>query len=275
VRVELQDVRHVYAPGTPFEVEALRGVSLAVEPDEVLGIVGGTGSGKSTLVQHLNLLLEPTGGRVLVDGVDARTLRRSELRRRVGLVFQFPEAALFAPTVGEDVAFAPRRLGMDEDEVRQRVRQTLELLGAGHLEQRSPFALSGGEKRRVAIAGVLAMAPEVLVLDEPAAGLDPATREDLLGVVRALGDGGTSVVLVSHDLDEVAEVADRVCVLEEGRVRAVGTPEEVFYAHPEASPAPTTVRVVAPLKEEYPEIGSPVRFEQTLAALKGLLEGRR
>jgi energy-coupling factor transport system ATP-binding protein len=275
VRVELQDVRHVYAPGTPFEIEALRGVSLAVEPDEVLGIVGGTGSGKSTLVQHLNLLLEPTGGRVLVDGVDARTLRRSELRRRVGLVFQFPEAALFAPTVGEDVAFAPRRLGMDEDEVRQRVRQTLELLGAGHLEQRSPFALSGGEKRRVAIAGVLAMAPEVLVLDEPAAGLDPATREDLLGVVRALGDGGTSVVLVSHDLDEVAEVADRVCVLEEGRVRAVGTPEEVFYAHPEASPAPTTVRVVAPLKEEYPEIGSPVRFEQTLAALKGLLEGRR
>ena len=275
MRVELQDVRHVYAPGTPFEVEALRGVSLAVEPDEVLGIVGGTGSGKSTLVQHLNLLLEPTGGRVLVDGVDARTLRRSELRRRVGLVFQFPEAALFAPTVGEDVAFAPRRLGMDEDEVRQRVRQTLELLGAGHLEQRSPFALSGGEKRRVAIAGVLAMAPEVLVLDEPAAGLDPATREDLLGVVRALGEGGTSVVLVSHDLDEVAEVADRVCVLEEGRVRAVGTPEEVFYVHPVASQAPTSVRVVAPLKKEYPEIGSPVRFEQTLAALKGLLEGRR
>jgi energy-coupling factor transport system ATP-binding protein len=275
VRVELQDVQHVYAPGTPFEVEALRGVSLAVEPDEVLGIVGGTGSGKSTLVQHLNLLLEPTGGRVLVDGVDARTLRLSELRRRVGLVFQFPEAALFAPTVAEDVAFAPRRLGMDEDEVRQRVLQTLELLGAGHLEQRSPFALSGGEKRRVAIAGVLAMAPEVLVLDEPAAGLDPATREDLLGVVRALGDGGTSVVLVSHDLDEVAEVADRVCVLEEGRVRAVGTPEEIFYAHPEASQAPATVRVVAPLREEYPEIGSPVRFEETLAALKGLLEGRR
>jgi energy-coupling factor transport system ATP-binding protein len=274
VRVELQDVRHVYAPGTPFEIEALRGVSLAVEPDEVLGIVGGTGSGKSTLVQHLNLLLEPTGGRVLVDGVDARTLRRSELRRRVGLVFQFPEAALFAPTVGEDVAFAPRRLGMDEDEVRQRVRQTLELLGAGHLEQRSPFALSGGEKRRVAIAGVLAMAPEVLVLDEPAAGLDPATREDLLGVVRALGDGGTSVVLVSHDLDEVAEVADRVCVLEEGRVRAVGTPEEVFYAHPEASLAPTTVRVVAPLREGYPEVGRPVRFEETLSALNGLLEGR-
>jgi energy-coupling factor transport system ATP-binding protein len=274
VRVELENVRHVYAPGSPFEVEALQGVSLAVEPDEVLGIVGGTGSGKSTLAQHLNLLLVPTSGRVLVDGVDARTLRGGELRRRVGLVFQFPEAALFAPTVEEDVAFAPRRLGMDEDEVRQRVRKTLELLGAVHLKERSPFALSGGEKRRVAIAGVLAMAPEVLVLDEPTAGLDPATREDLLGVVRALREGGTSVVLVSHDLDEVAEVADRVCVLEEGKVRAVGTPEEVFYAHPEASLAPTTVRVVAPLREGRPEVGRPVRFEETLAALKGLLEGR-
>jgi energy-coupling factor transport system ATP-binding protein len=271
VRVELQNVRHVYAPGTPFEVEALRDVSLAVEPDEVLGIVGGTGSGKSTLAQHLNLLLEPTSGRVLVD---ARTLKGGELRRRVGLVFQFPEAALFAPTVEEDVAFAPRRLGMGEEETRKRVSETLELLGARHLAGRSPFALSGGEKRRVAIAGVLAMAPEVLVLDEPTAGLDPATREDLLGVVRALREGGTSVVLVSHDLDEVAEVADRVCVLEEGKVRAVGTPEEVFYAHPEASLAPTTVRVVAPLREGRPEVGRPVRFEETLAALKGLLEGR-
>jgi len=274
VRVELQNVRHVYAPGTPFEVEALRDVSLAVEPDEVLGIVGGTGSGKSTLAQHLNLLLEPTSGRVIVDGVDARTLKGSELRRRVGLVFQFPEAALFAPTVEEDVAFAPRRLGLDEEEVQRRVRETLELLGARHLAGRSPFALSGGEKRRVAIAGVLAMAPEVLVLDEPTAGLDPATREDLLGVVRALREGGTPVVLVSHDLDEVAEVADRVCMLEEGKVRAVGTPEEVFYAHPEASLAPTTVRVVAPLREGHPEVGRPVRFEETLSALNGLLEGR-
>ena len=273
MRVELENVRYVYAPGTPFEVEALRGVSLAIEPDEVLGIVGGTGSGKSTLAQHMNLLLEPTSGRVLVDCVDARTLKKGELRRRVGLVFQFPEAALFAPTVGEDVAFAPSRLGMDESEVRRRVRETLELLGAGHLEERSPFALSGGEQRRVAIAGVLAMAPEVLVLDEPTAGLDPATREDLLGVVRALREGGTSVVLISHDLDEVAEVADRVCVLEGGRVSAVGAPGEVFYEL--ATVAPATVRVVAPLREEHPEVGSPVRFDETLAALKGLLEGGR
>jgi energy-coupling factor transport system ATP-binding protein len=270
VRIELRDVHHVYALGTPFEVEALKGVSLVVEPDEVLGIVGGTGSGKSTLVQHLNLLLEPTSGEVLVDGADALTLRKSVLRQRVGLVFQFPEAALFAPTVGEDVAFAPRQLGLDEDEVGRRVRETLELLDAGHLAGRSPFALSGGEKRRVAIAGVLAMSPEVLVLDEPTAGLDPATRAELLEVVRGLREAGTSVVMVSHDLDEIAEVADRVCVIAGGEVRAVGSPEQVFYAGPVAAPA--TVRTVSILREYRPEIGRPVRFRETLAALTRVLE---
>jgi len=269
VRVELRDVRHVYAQNTPFEVEALKGVSLAVEPDEVLGIVGGTGSGKSTLVQHLNLLLEPTGGHVLVDGADARTLAKNELRRRVGLVFQFPEAALFAPTVEEDVAFAPRQLGLGEAEVRGRVRETLALLGAAHLAERSPHALSGGEKRRAAIAGVLAMGPEVLVLDEPTAGLDPATREDLLDVVRGLKVSGTTVVMVSHDLDEIAEVADRVCLLDAGEVRALGTPSEVFYASPAAAPA--TVRVASLLRSSHPEVGRPVRLDETLAALKVLL----
>jgi energy-coupling factor transport system ATP-binding protein len=270
VRIELRDVRHVYASGTPFEVEALKSVSLAVEPDEVLGIVGGTGSGKSTLVQHLNLLLEPTSGEVLVDGADARTLRKSELRQRVGLVFQFPEAALFAPTVEEDVAFAPRQLGLGEDEVGRRVRETLELLDARHLAGRSPFALSGGEMRRVAIAGVLAMSPEVLVLDEPTAGLDPATRAELLEVVRGLREAGTSVVMVSHDLDEIAEIADRVCVIAGGEVRTVGSPEQVFYAAPDEAPA--TVRTVSILREYRPEIGRPVRYRETLAALTRVLE---
>jgi energy-coupling factor transport system ATP-binding protein len=270
VRIELRDVRHVYSPGTPFEVEALRGVSLAVEPEEILGVVGWTGSGKSTLVQHFNLLLAPTSGQVLVDGVDARTLRKYELRRRVGLVFQFPEAALFAPTVKEDVAFAPRRLGLNEAEVHKRVNETLGLLGAGHLLERSPHALSGGEKRRLAIAGVLAMGPEVLVLDEPGAALDPGTREDLLGVVRSLREAGTSVVVVSHDLDEIAEVADRVCVIAGGEVRAVGSPEEIFYADPGRAPA--TVRTVSILREYLPEIGRPVRYRETLAALKRVLE---
>ncbi len=272
MRLELRDVWHVYAPGNGFELPALRGVSLTVEDGEVLGVVGGTGSGKSTLVQHMNLLLAPTSGAVFVDGVDAGTLRKSELRRRVGLVFQFPEQGLFAPTVEEDVSYAPRQLGLAGDEVRGRVRGALESLDAAHLARRAPYTLSGGEKRRVAIAGVLAMSPEVLVLDEPTAGLDPVSRERLLELVTGLRSAGTSVVLVSHDLDEVAEVADRVCVLEEGRVRSIGDPAEVFYADPEVAPA--TVRVVAALGNICPGLGRPVRFGTTLQALRGLLEAR-
>jgi energy-coupling factor transport system ATP-binding protein len=271
MRLELRNVRHFYSPGTPFEVEALRDVSLSVEPDEVLGILGGTGSGKSTLVQHMNLLLEPASGEVLVDGVDATTLKKSELRRRVGLVFQFPEAALFAPTVWEDVAFAPRRLGLEEAEVEDRVLESLALVAADHLKDRSPFALSGGEQRRVAIAGVLAMGPEVLVLDEPTSGLDPASRKGLLRLIRTLQDTGTSVVFVSHDTDEIAEVADRICILERGEVRAIGSPAEVFYANPDFAPA--TVSTVAALNETGLDIGHPVRFRETLRAFSGLIEG--
>ena len=272
MRIELEGVSHVYAPGTPFAVEALKDVSLAVEPGEVLGVVGGTGSGKSTLVEHLNLLLVPTEGRVLVDGRDALSMGRSELRSRVGLVFQSPEQALFAPTVEEDVAFAPRRLGLGEEETDERVREALGLLGAAHLAARSPFALSGGEKRRVAIAGVLAMGPEVLVLDEPTAGLDPHARMDLMGLVGRLNASGMTVVLVSHDLDEVAEVADRVCVLDGGEVRSVGSPADVFYG--DAQPAPATVRVAAALGGDHPEVGRPVRYQETLAALRRVVGDR-
>lgn len=271
MRLELKDVWHVYSPGTDFEVPALRGVSLTVEEGEVLGIVGGTGSGKSTLVQHMNLLLAPTSGEVLVDGVNALQMKKSELRRKVGLAFQFPEQGLFAPTVEEDVAFAPRQLRMTEKEVENRVDEALALFGAEHLRKRSPHSLSGGEQRRVALAGVSAMAPEVLVLDEPTAGMDPAAREDLLAVIQDLKERGTSVVLVSHDLDEVSEVVDRVCVMEGGEVRAIGEPAEVFYSDPRLAPA--TVRTVTLLKKDHPRLGEPVRFEETLVALRGLLRG--
>ena len=273
MRLELKDVWHVYSPDTEFEFTALRGASLAVEEGEVLCIVGGTGSGKSTLVQHMNLLLAPNRGEVLVDGADAGAIKKSELRRRIGLVFQFPEQGLFAPTVEEDVAFAPRQAGLEDEELQRRVRETLELLGVEHLADRSPHTLSGGEKRRVAMAGVLAMRPEVLVMDEPTAGLDPATREELLGVVRNLLSKGVSIVLVSHDLDEVAEVADRVCLMEKGEIRTIGTPEEVFYSNPEVAPA--TVRMGAILRHARPEFGSLVSYEDTIGALKNLLEAKR
>lgn len=273
MKLELRDVHHVYAPGTPFEKAALQGVSLTVQEGEVLCVIGGTGSGKSTLAQHLNLLLLPTRGEVLVNGADARTMRRSELRRRVGLVFQFPETALFAPTVEEDVAFAPRRMRLAEDEVCERTREALAAVGAEHLRGRAPHTLSGGEQRRAAIAGVLAMRPEILVLDEPTAGLDPVARMGLLDIVRAQRDAERSVVLISHDLDEAAEVADRVCVLEAGRVCAIGPPEEVFYSNPDLAPA--TVRVAAGVREACMEVGRPVTHGQTLAALRrALAEGR-
>lgn len=269
MRLQLENVSHVYSAGMVGEKRALHGVSLRVEPGEMLCIVGGTGSGKSTLAQHLNLLLEPTSGRVLVDGVDATTLKRSELRRRVGLVFQFPEQALFAPTVEEDVGFAPRQLGLGTEETGRRTRESLDALTAGHLAGRAPHGLSGGERRRVAIAGVLAMRPEILVLDEPTAGLDPATRRELLSVLLGLRGGGFSVVLVSHDLDEVAEVADRVCLLQDGRVRSLGPPAKVFYS--ETGLRPETVRVAARVGEQWPEVGNPVAYEETLRSLEELM----
>ncbi len=273
MKLELRNLWHVYSPGTDFEVPALRGASLTVGEKEVLGIVGGTGSGKSTLIQHMNALLTPTSGTVLVDGVDASGMKKSELRRRVGLVFQFPEQGLFAPTVEEDVAFAPRQLGIEED-VAERVRETLELLGIPHLTGRSPHTLSGGEKRRVAVAGVLAMRPEVLVMDEPTAGLDPASRLELLDLVRKQQESGVSVVLVSHDLDEVAEVSGRVCVMEGGEIKTVGPPAEVFYQN--LAVAPATVRVAAAVKAGWPALGSPLgsptTYADTLEALRNVVE---
>ncbi|WP_119066909.1 energy-coupling factor ABC transporter ATP-binding protein [Rubrobacter indicoceani] len=270
MRIEVRNLRHVYSPETDSEKVALDDVSLTVEPGEILAVVGGTGSGKSTLVQHLNLLLRPTGGEVLIDGVDAGKLRKSELRRRVGLVFQFPEAALFAPTVREDVAFAPEQIGLPEKQVRERVDGVLARLGISHLEDRSPFALSGGERRRVAIAGILAMEPEVVVLDEPTAGLDPHARDGLLEVVRSLTQNGASVVFVSHDLDEVAEISDRVCVMEGGRVRSIGAPEKVFYKPGVA--APETVRVASLVGGKLEGVGHPVAFKETVEALRRAMD---
>ena len=210
---------------------ALRDIDLRIEDGEFVGLIGHTGSGKSTLTQLMNALIIPTRGRVTVDGMDTaqRSLRRC-IRERVGLVFQYPESQLFATTVAEDVAFGPKNLGLSDGEVERRCRRALERVGFSYDEfaQRSPFELSGGQKRRIALAGVLAMEPQVLVLDEPAAGMDPQTVEEIRGLLRTLNDEGLTIVLVSHSMDDVAQLCGRVIVMNGGSVLMQGAPGEVF-----------------------------------------------
>ena len=216
---------------SPEETWAVRNVDLAVRAGEFLGIAGHTGSGKSTLIQHMNGILHPTSGRVLVDGADiAQKANAAAARGKVGVVFQYPEHQLFAETVREDVAFGPRNLGLSEAEVAAHVRESLARVGLDPDEvgDASPFELSGGQQRRVAFAGVLAMRPQVLVLDEPAAGLDPAARRSFLSLVKSLHDDGLTVVMVSHNMDDLAALCDRVAVMNEGRLIALGTPGQVF-----------------------------------------------
>lgn len=218
--------------GTPPDaVWALRDIDFALEDGEFLGVAGHTGSGKSTLIQHMNGLMHPTCGRVLLDGQDLADKRVAQAcRGKVGLVFQYPEHQLFAATVREDVAFGPRNLGLPDDVIDERVRAALESvrLDPGEVGGKSPFELSGGQQRRVAFAGVLAMEPAMLVLDEPVAGLDPVAREEFLDLIDELHRGGLTVVMVSHNMDDLARLADRVLVLNEGRQFAFGAPAEVF-----------------------------------------------
>ena len=231
--IEVRDLWHWYLRGTPLESVALQGASFTLAAGEIVGVMGHTGSGKSTLVQHFNGLLRPHRGAVRVFGTDLgdRHADPRPLRRRVGLVFQFPEQQLFDPTVGDDIAFGPRKLGFDRTEVRRRVTAAMAAVGLPFetFKDRYTFGLSGGEMRKVAVAGVLALEPEVLVLDEPTAGLDPRGRRDLLNVLRALHDErGTGLVFVSHNMDEVAELVSRVDVLADGKTVLSGPVREVF-----------------------------------------------
>ncbi len=231
--IEVADLWHWYLRGTPLETVALQGISFHLDAREIVGIMGHTGSGKSTLVQHFNGLLRPHRGRVTVLGADLgdRHLDARPLRRRVGLVFQFAEQQLFDPTVGDDIAYGPRQIGCDRAEVRRRVQGAMEAVGLPFEEfkDRYTFGLSGGEMRRVALAGVLALEPEILVLDEPTAGLDPRARRDLLKVLRELHTSrGTALVFVSHNMEDVAELVERVDVLAAGRTVLSGSVHEVF-----------------------------------------------
>ncbi|MCL2461892.1 MAG: energy-coupling factor transporter ATPase [Defluviitaleaceae bacterium] len=230
--IEIKDLTFIYSQGTAFEKKAVDNINLTVADGEFLGLIGHTGSGKSTLIQHMNALLKPTSGHILLNGVDIhsdKSLLKS-VRQRVGLVFQYPEHQLFEMTVRDDVAFGPKNMGLTKDEVSARAEAALQTVGLAREDwDKSPFELSGGQKRRAAIAGVLAMRPEVLILDEPTAGLDPRGRDEILGQIREMHDElGISVVLVSHSMEDVARLATRAVVMYEGKIAFSGTPAEVF-----------------------------------------------
>ena len=230
--LQVQNLGHIYSQGTPFEYVALRDVSFSVERGEFIGIIGHTGSGKSTLMQHLNGLLKPTSGKILLDGKDIwsdkKTTRQS--RFRVGLVFQYPEYQLFEETVYKDIAFGPKNMGLDEQEVDRRVREAAGFVGITDAQlEVSPFDLSGGQKRRVAIAGVIAMEPEILILDEPTAGLDPVGREEILRNIEAYRKAkNATVMMVSHSMNDVARLTDRLLVMCDASLAMDGTPDQVF-----------------------------------------------
>ena len=229
--IEVKHLTHVYMPGSPFEVKALDDVNLTIKDGEFIGIIGHTGSGKSTLISHFNALEKSEPGHVFVNGMDLgdKETKLSDVRRAVGLVFQYPEYQLFEETVEKDIAFGPQNLKLDEKEIRHRVTEAMLLVGLDDsLRKASPFNLSGGQKRRVAIAGVLAMNPSILVLDEPAAGLDPAGRRSMLELIRGIHQSGVTVVMVSHSMDDVGKYCDRLYVLDHGRIDYEGTPAEVF-----------------------------------------------
>ena len=231
--IQLINVTHTYSEGSAFQATAINNVNLTIEDGEFIAVIGHTGSGKSTLVQHLNGLLKPTSGQILIDGEDLNGEKtdRRRIRQKVGLVFQYPEYQLFEETVAKDIAFGPKNLGLTDEEIDQRVRRAMAHV---HLDydkyaQRSPFELSGGQMRRVAIAGVLAMEPKVLILDEPTAGLDPKGRDRILSMVQELhAQGGVTVIMVSHSMDDVARLASRLVVMSKGELVATGTPREIF-----------------------------------------------
>ena len=279
--IRVDHLTHTYSAGTPFQRSAVRDMSLEIRRGEFLGIIGHTGSGKSTLIQHLNGLLKPTEGHIYLNGQDiwADPKKIRQVRFQVGLVFQYPEYQLFEETVYKDVAFGPKNMGLPQEESDRRVRASVRAVGlSDEMLEKSPFALSGGQKRRVAIAGVMAMEPEVLILDEPTAGLDPRGCEDILSLLRAYhARRGSTVVLVSHSMEEIARSTQRIIVLDRGGVRMEGTPAQVFARARELEAVgldvPQVTKIAHALYEKGvaidPAVYTVEALQKQLLALKG------
>ncbi len=233
MQIQVKNLTHIYSEGMPYESVALTDISFEIEKGEFVGIIGHTGSGKSTLIQHLNGLLKPKTGKILIDGIDitGKDVKMRDIRRQIGLVFQYPEYQLFEETVHRDVAFGPLNLGLSQEQADERVVEAIGLVGLNYEEiaDRSPFELSGGQKRRVAIAGVIAMKPEILILDEPTAGLDPKAHSDILKMIERIHSvENNTIILVSHNMGDIAKLSDKVLVMDRGKLALTGTPSEVF-----------------------------------------------
>ena len=279
--LEVKELKHVYSAGTPFEHIALEGVNIVVHRGEFIGVIGHTGSGKSTLMQHLNGLLKPTSGQILLDGKDIwsdKALTR-QARFRVGLVFQYPEYQLFEETVYKDIAFGPGNMGLSKEEIDRRVREAASFVGLTEEQlEVSPFDLSGGQKRRVAIAGVIAMEPELLILDEPTAGLDPSGREEILANIEAYRKAkNATVMMVSHSMNDVARLTDRLIVMNGAHVAMDGKPMEVFTRAEElvemGLDSPDITRVFLALKQRGLPVEPVYTMEQAVSALCAIRGG--
>ena len=279
--LKVENLEYVYSIGTPFEHKALDQVSFSVNRGEFIGIIGHTGSGKSTLMQHLNGLLKPTSGKIILDGKDIWTDKATtrQARFRVGLVFQYPEYQLFEETVYKDIAFGPKNMGLSADEIDRRVREAAGFVGLTEEQlQVSPFDLSGGQKRRVAIAGVIAMEPEVLILDEPTAGLDPVGREDILANIQAYRKAkNATIMMVSHSMSDVARLTERLLVMNGSKLAMDGTPEEVFARAQElldmGLDIPPVTRVFLRLRELGLDVEPVFTLEQAAAVLSKMRGG--
>lgn len=282
--ITVKNLSYTYMPGTPFEHQALKNVSFEIADGEFVGIIGHTGSGKSTLIQVISGLLDGAEGQVLINGVDymAKKADRKQLRRTLGVVFQYPEYQLFEETVEKDVAYGPRKMGVPESELAGRVRVALEHVGIDYelYKDKSPFSLSGGQKRKIAIAGVLAMEPSILILDEPIAGLDPMGRENFMQLARDLNETGITILMISHNMDNLAEYAGRVLAMNGGELYLNGTPREVFAQEEKLVAAgldlPEAAKLAGQLRERGMDIPEgTIRYGEILDCLTGKLGGAK